>query len=209
MLCSRSCARTTAGSTAAVRGERARLRPLGRRLHAQPGLDHAAPVRGADVLAVTLVPRRGCSGSSRRGSSHRRHGAAAANGGGRRRVVDALSSGSRRSPPWWRRIPTCSRHVAVGPRPRPTRAAHHDLKPISQRHRSADQIGPTRAGGARRAGRHGLRREPAAISIGGLASKSQYQFTLQTGDITVWTPPRARSSPGCGSAEADRRHERL
>ena len=61
-----------------------------------------------------------------------------------------------------------------------------DLKPIAARHRSADQI-------ARDLSRAVLSvpgitvfvQNPPAISIGGLASKSLYQYTLQSGDIVT------------------------
>ncbi len=61
-----------------------------------------------------------------------------------------------------------------------------DLTPIGQRRRSADQI-------ARDLSRTVLSvpgisvfiQNPPAISIGGLASKSLYQYTLQSGDITT------------------------
>ncbi|HTT66672.1 MAG TPA: efflux RND transporter permease subunit [Gemmatimonadales bacterium] len=61
-----------------------------------------------------------------------------------------------------------------------------DLKPISQRSRSADQIGRDLAVATQAVPDVTVYVEnPPAISIGGLASKSLYQFTLQTGDITV------------------------
>src|SRR6185503_847843 len=59
-----------------------------------------------------------------------------------------------------------------------------DLKPIDQRHRSAEEV-------ARDISREVQSvpdiavfvQNPPAISIGGLASKSQYQYTLQSGDM--------------------------
>jgi HAE1 family hydrophobic/amphiphilic exporter-1 len=59
-----------------------------------------------------------------------------------------------------------------------------DLKPIDQRKRSADKISRDLA--AATAGVEGITtyvQNPPAISIGGLASKSLYQYTLQSGDI--------------------------
>ena len=61
-----------------------------------------------------------------------------------------------------------------------------DLQPIGQRPRSADQV----AGDLGRAvlGVPGITvyvQNPPAISIGGLASKSLYQYTLQSGDIAT------------------------
>jgi HAE1 family hydrophobic/amphiphilic exporter-1 len=61
-----------------------------------------------------------------------------------------------------------------------------DLKPISERKRSADQI--ARDLSAALQGVPDITtfvQNPPAISIGGLASKSLYQYTLQSGDITV------------------------
>jgi HAE1 family hydrophobic/amphiphilic exporter-1 len=61
-----------------------------------------------------------------------------------------------------------------------------DLQPIGQRRRSADQIGRdlTQAVLAVQ-GITVYIQNPPAISIGGLASKSLYQYTLQSGDITT------------------------
>ncbi len=59
-----------------------------------------------------------------------------------------------------------------------------DLKPIDERHRSADQI--ARDLTAATAGAKDMTtfiQNPPAISIGGLATKSLYQYTLQGGDI--------------------------
>jgi HAE1 family hydrophobic/amphiphilic exporter-1 len=61
-----------------------------------------------------------------------------------------------------------------------------DLKPIDQRHRSADRISRDLA--AATANVEGITtfiQNPPAISIGGLASKSLYQYTLQSGDIVA------------------------
>jgi HAE1 family hydrophobic/amphiphilic exporter-1 len=61
-----------------------------------------------------------------------------------------------------------------------------DLKPIGERHRSADRI--ARDLGAATAQIEGITtfvQNPPAISIGGLASKSLYQYTLQSGDIVA------------------------
>ena len=61
-----------------------------------------------------------------------------------------------------------------------------DLKPIAQRHRSADQIGRDLTQAVLAV--QGLTvyiQNPPAISIGGLASKSLYQYTLQSGDIAT------------------------
>ena len=61
-----------------------------------------------------------------------------------------------------------------------------DLKPIAERKRSADEISRDLAKAVQ-----GISdittfvQNPPAISIGGLASKSLYQYTLQSGDITV------------------------
>ncbi len=65
------------------------------------------------------------------------------------------------------------------------------LKPIDQRHRSADRISRDLATAT--AGVQGITtfmQNPPAISIGGLASKSLYQFTLQSGDINARSTPR-------------------
>jgi HAE1 family hydrophobic/amphiphilic exporter-1 len=59
-----------------------------------------------------------------------------------------------------------------------------DLKPIDERKRSADQIARDLAGMT--AGVKDMTtyiQNPPAISIGGLATKSLYQYTLQSGDI--------------------------
>ncbi len=59
-----------------------------------------------------------------------------------------------------------------------------DLKPIDERKRSADQIArDLMAATATAKGISAFIQNPPAISIGGLATKSQYQYTLQGGDI--------------------------
>jgi len=61
-----------------------------------------------------------------------------------------------------------------------------DLRPIGERHRSADEIARDLARAA--LGVSGISvfvQNPPAISIGGLSSKSLYQYTLQSGDITT------------------------
>jgi HAE1 family hydrophobic/amphiphilic exporter-1 len=61
-----------------------------------------------------------------------------------------------------------------------------DLKPIDQRRRSAEQI--THDLSAATSNVQGITtfiQNPPAISIGGLASKSLYQYTLQSGDIVA------------------------
>jgi len=61
-----------------------------------------------------------------------------------------------------------------------------DLKPIGERHRSADQVASDL--GQAVLGVPGITvyvQNPPAISIGGLASKSLYQYTLQSGDIAT------------------------
>jgi HAE1 family hydrophobic/amphiphilic exporter-1 len=61
-----------------------------------------------------------------------------------------------------------------------------DLKPIGERHRSADRIARDLAAAtARTEGITTFVQNPPAISIGGLASKSLYQYTLQSGDIVA------------------------
>jgi HAE1 family hydrophobic/amphiphilic exporter-1 len=61
-----------------------------------------------------------------------------------------------------------------------------DLKPIDQRHRSADQISRDLAvATANIQGITTFLQNPPAISIGGLSSKSLYQYTLQSGDMTA------------------------
>ena len=85
-----------------------------------------------------------------------------------------------------------------------------DLKPIEERKRSAEQIARdlTRAV----AGVSGITvfiQNPPAISIGGLASKSLYQYTLQSGDIkSLNTSARELETTAAPSAGAGRRHER-
>ena len=61
-----------------------------------------------------------------------------------------------------------------------------DLRPIAQRHHSADQVASNL--GRAVLGVPGITvyvQNPPAISIGGLASKSLYQYTLQSGDIAT------------------------
>jgi HAE1 family hydrophobic/amphiphilic exporter-1 len=61
-----------------------------------------------------------------------------------------------------------------------------DLKPIAQRHHSAEQV--ARDLSTATAGIQGITtfiQNPPAISIGGLASKSLYQYTLQSANIGV------------------------
>ena len=61
-----------------------------------------------------------------------------------------------------------------------------DLRPIAERHRSADQIARDLARAALSVPSIAVYvQNPPAISIGGLASKSLYQYTLQSGDITT------------------------
>jgi HAE1 family hydrophobic/amphiphilic exporter-1 len=61
-----------------------------------------------------------------------------------------------------------------------------DLKPITERKRSADQIGRDLAKTLQQVQDIAVFvQNPPAISIGGLASKSLYQYTLQSGDITT------------------------
>ncbi|MEP6495101.1 MAG: efflux RND transporter permease subunit [bacterium] len=61
-----------------------------------------------------------------------------------------------------------------------------DLKPIGDRNRSADEISRDLAHAVASVPNIAVFvQNPPAISIGGLASKSLYQYTLQTGDITV------------------------
>jgi HAE1 family hydrophobic/amphiphilic exporter-1 len=60
-----------------------------------------------------------------------------------------------------------------------------DLKPIGERKRSADEIGRNIAREVQSVPDIAVFvQNPPAISIGGLASKSLYQYTLQSGDIT-------------------------
>ncbi|MFI5232183.1 MAG: efflux RND transporter permease subunit [Gemmatimonadales bacterium] len=60
-----------------------------------------------------------------------------------------------------------------------------DLKPIDERKRSADQIArDLTAATAQTRGLTAYIQNPPAISIGGLATKSLYQYTLEGGDIT-------------------------
>jgi HAE1 family hydrophobic/amphiphilic exporter-1 len=61
-----------------------------------------------------------------------------------------------------------------------------DLKPLSQRKRSADEIARSLAEAA--LGVPGIKlfiQNPPAISIGGLATKSLYQYTLVSGDLAT------------------------
>ncbi len=59
-----------------------------------------------------------------------------------------------------------------------------DLKPIGERKRSADQIARDLTRAAQKVPDISVFiQNPPAISIGGLASKSQYQYTLQSGDL--------------------------
>ena len=61
-----------------------------------------------------------------------------------------------------------------------------DLRPIDQRHKNADQVARDLARAV--LGVPGISvfvQNPPAISIGGLTSKSLYQYTLQSGDITA------------------------
>jgi HAE1 family hydrophobic/amphiphilic exporter-1 len=61
-----------------------------------------------------------------------------------------------------------------------------DLKPISERKRSADQISRDLAKAVQGVPDIAVFvQNPPAISIGGLASKSLYQYTLQSGDINA------------------------
>ncbi len=61
-----------------------------------------------------------------------------------------------------------------------------DLKPLAERHRSADEIARGLSQAVLRVpGITTFIQNPPAISIGGLASKSLYQYTLQSGDITT------------------------
>ena len=61
-----------------------------------------------------------------------------------------------------------------------------DLKPIGERKRSADAIGRDLAVAAQKVSDiTTFIQNPPAISIGGLASKSLYQYTLQSGDIEM------------------------
>jgi HAE1 family hydrophobic/amphiphilic exporter-1 len=61
-----------------------------------------------------------------------------------------------------------------------------DLKPISERKRSADQISRDLAKAVQGVPDIAVFvQNPPAISIGGLASKSLYQYTLQSGDINT------------------------
>jgi HAE1 family hydrophobic/amphiphilic exporter-1 len=61
-----------------------------------------------------------------------------------------------------------------------------DLKPIAERRRSADQIARDLARAVLSVpGISVFVQNPPAISIGGLASKSLYQYTLQSGDIAT------------------------
>ena len=61
-----------------------------------------------------------------------------------------------------------------------------NLKPLGERKRSADQIARTLARDAAHVpGISVFLQNPPAISIGGLASKSLYQYTLQSGDINT------------------------
>ena len=85
-----------------------------------------------------------------------------------------------------------------------------DLKPIDERKRSAEEIARDLTHAT-----HGVpditafMQNPPAISIGGLASKSLYQYTLQSGDINALNTAarelerRLRAAPG-----AHRRDER-
>ncbi len=61
-----------------------------------------------------------------------------------------------------------------------------DLKPINERHRSADRISRDLAAATSNVeGITTFIQNPPAISIGGLSSKSLYQYTLQGGDIVA------------------------
>jgi HAE1 family hydrophobic/amphiphilic exporter-1 len=61
-----------------------------------------------------------------------------------------------------------------------------DLKPVNQRRRSADQIARDLTTAVQTVpGIAVFVQNPPAISIGGLTSKSLYQYTLQSGDITT------------------------
>ncbi len=85
-----------------------------------------------------------------------------------------------------------------------------DLKPIAERKRSADQIARDLTKAVQ-----GVRdiavfiQNPPAISIGGLASKSLYQFTLQSGDINALNSSarelerRLRQLPGLTDVTSD------
>ena len=85
-----------------------------------------------------------------------------------------------------------------------------DLKPIDQRHRSADQISHDLA--AATANVEGITtfiQNPPAISIGGLSSKSLYQYTLQSGDIIALDSAAARAASAAPAADdPDRRDEK-
>ena len=85
-----------------------------------------------------------------------------------------------------------------------------DLKPIGERKRSADQIGRDLTKAV--AGVPDIAvfvQNPPAISIGGLASKSLYQYTLQSGDITTLNSAareleaRLRQLPGLADVTSD------
>jgi HAE1 family hydrophobic/amphiphilic exporter-1 len=85
-----------------------------------------------------------------------------------------------------------------------------DLKPIDERKRSAEQI--ARDLMASTAGVSGITtfiQNPPAISIGGLASKSLYQYTLQSGDMAALNTAartmetRMRAIPGLIDVTSD------
>ncbi len=72
-----------------------------------------------------------------------------------------------------------------------------DLKPIDERKRSSDQIGrDLTALTAKVQGISTFIQNPPAISIGGLATKSLYQYTLQSGDIVALNGAAAKLQDG-------------
>ena len=85
-----------------------------------------------------------------------------------------------------------------------------DLAPIADRKRSADQIGRDLAKAVQSVPNISVFiQNPPAISIGGLASKSLYQYTLQSGDINALNTSarelerRLRQLPGLTDVTSD------
>ncbi|MGH7621976.1 MAG: efflux RND transporter permease subunit, partial [Gemmatimonadaceae bacterium] len=85
-----------------------------------------------------------------------------------------------------------------------------DLAPIAERKRSADQIGRDLAKAVQSVPNISVFiQNPPAISIGGLASKSLYQYTLQSGDINALNTSarelerRLRQLPGLTDVTSD------
>ena len=85
-----------------------------------------------------------------------------------------------------------------------------DLKPLGERHNTADEVARNLTREAQ--GVQGISvfiQNPPAISIGGLASKSLYQYTLQSGDLTTLNASatalqaRLRQLPGLVNVTSD------